>query len=131
MNRRGFIFSLEAMFALIIMSILLMVLVNMMLSIDEHQVRPDSLSLLAYDVLSTGETLGILQNQTKLQEEIPSVLPTQYCLRIDVIRADGALSFSYAFPGCDSISSSAVVAYRTYLDQSGMYLSRAWMWYRE
>lgn len=129
-SKKGFIFSLEAMLALAILSLLLIMLVSMILSVGGRSVRPDSLSLLASDLLSAGDSLGILQDETLLQQHVSSVLPAQYCVRIDLLDEGGTLAFSYALPGCEDMPPHVKISYRTFVDGGKIYLARAWMWYR-
>lgn len=130
-NRKGFLFSLEATFALIITMTLIGSIMFLLLSIESEKKSSDKLFLFSNDILLNLDQKRIMLNDTELSEVIDDFVPTQYCMRFDITNDRDLIILSHTKLGCENYADDASIAKRTYVENNNYYIARILMWYRE
>lgn len=128
-KKKGFIFSLEAMFALMIASILVGGILIMTYYIDDTGTKKDTLIFVANDFLDVLDQSNLALNNSATQNYINGFTSQTYCFRYDVLGEDNILRHSYMKLGCDLPNSDYYLTRRTYVENNEFYTLRLYAWY--
>jgi hypothetical protein len=129
-NKKGFIFSLEATFALIITMAFITLLTIMIFSIETEKNPNTNLFLLSNDMLYAFDKNDMMIDEEKISYVFDNMLSAYYCARIDVLNENDYIVFSYTKSGCDDYSNKAVNSKRSYVNGENYHIARILMWYR-
>jgi hypothetical protein len=130
-NKKAFIFSFEAFFALIVAMAIALGIFLTIHSMEQKKTHPDTLTLLSSDILSVLDTNKQMLNETYVTDLVDNFLLGQYCIRIDVVNQNELIELSYTKLGCKDTNSASIVSKRSYLYGGKYYVARAYMWYNE
>lgn len=129
MNKKGLIFSLDALFSLLIIGVaVLFVIIN----INQTNVSADSqfLHKSAIDILSVlreDSSLEILDN-TSINSFFDS-LPGQLCVNLTVYDSDSLILYNNLKSGCNSTGSTTGISRRVFLANSSVNMGELEVWY--
>ena len=130
-DKRAFIFSFEAFFALIVAIAISLGIFLTIQSMEQKKTHPDTLALLSSDILYVLDTNKKMLNDTYIADIVDNLLPGQYCVRIDVVNQNELLELSYTKLGCQDTNTASIISKRGYLYGGEYHIARAYMWYNE
>ncbi|MFA6088382.1 MAG: hypothetical protein WC755_00830 [Candidatus Woesearchaeota archaeon] len=131
MNKRAFIFSLEAMVALLISLLFIGSILFMITSINDAVAYSDSMRPLSQDILTLLDDSNQMLNETRVSVLIDDLLPNRFCARLDVSNTDDYLVYSYIKKTCKETGEQYIISKRTYIDGDNMYVAKILMWYND
>lgn len=129
MTRRGFLFTLDAFIALLLMTGIML----MVLSADYSDRTFSSLSMRSFsmDMLASYEKSGLfaqsLSDQPRLRRALNS-LPPGICAQITIMNSSNVTVLDAMRQGCPAQQDDVYTFYRTFYAEDELYLARSKVW---
>jgi hypothetical protein len=130
-DKRAFIFSFEAFFALIVAMAISLGIFLTIQDMEQKVTHPDTLTLLSSDILYVLDINEKMLNESYVTNLVDNFLPGQYCIRIDVVNQNELIELSYTKLGCKDTNTASIISKRSYLYGGEYHIARAYMWYNE
>lgn len=132
--RKGFVLTLDAMIALLVIFVSITVTFGFIHQIRNYSPRSIQLREMSSDVLSVMEKKGYLEESISNRTVVRSLLhetPDGVCMRLDVRKGNSTIPV-YAIQkiGCEVGGEEEHVSWRTFVKDGGYYCARMTSWYK-